>query len=57
MRLPGEFVSSQMISLTMGDSSGAVGMRCKVVKFRESVMGTLWHRVFLIVARHWSAQL
>ncbi len=53
MRLPGEFVSGQMISLTVGDSGGGMGVRCKVVKFRKSVMRALWHRVLLIAARHW----
>jgi len=47
VRLSSEFVAGQMISLAMGNSSGGVGVRRKVVKFRDSFMRALGHRFLL----------
>lgn len=42
-----EFVGGQVISLTVGGSSGGVGVRCEIVEFRGSVVGALGHIVLL----------
>jgi hypothetical protein len=43
LRLFAEFVRAQVISLTMSDGSGLVGMRGKVVELCESIVRTLGH--------------
>ena len=42
-RLLGEFVSSQMISFTVGDRGGSVGVGGKVVEFYGSIVQGLGH--------------
>jgi hypothetical protein len=47
VRLFGEFVRGQVISLTVRDSSGGVGVGRQVMKFCDSIVRTLWHGVLL----------
>jgi hypothetical protein len=47
VRLPGEFVSAEMISFTVRDSGGGMGMGREVVEFRDSIVQTLWHDILL----------
>ncbi len=42
-----QFVSGQVISLLMGNCCGSMGMFRQVVKFRDSIVRTLWHGVLL----------
>ena len=44
-----EFVTSKMIPFAVRGRGGGVGMLCQIVKFRGSIVGTLGHRVLLLV--------
>jgi hypothetical protein len=46
-RLLREFVSSEMISFAMSGGSGAVSVRRKIMKFRDSIVRALGHIVLL----------
>ena len=42
-----QFVSSQMVSLAMGNRRGGVGVGCKVMEFGDSFVRALWHGILL----------
>jgi hypothetical protein len=44
VRLPGEFVSGEMVSLAVGGCGGGMGVGCKVVKFSGAIVTALTHR-------------
>ena len=43
VRLFGEFVGREVVSLAVGHCGGRVGMGSKVVQFCNSIMCALWH--------------
>jgi hypothetical protein len=45
VRLFGEFVGREVVSLVVCDCGGSVGMGSKVVQFCHSIMCALWHEV------------
>jgi hypothetical protein len=47
LRLFGEFVGCQVISLAMGGRGRGVGVGREIVQFSESIVRALWHDVLL----------
>jgi hypothetical protein len=47
MCLFSEFVGAEMVSLTVCDRGGGVGMGRKIVEFGDSIVRALWHYVLL----------
>jgi hypothetical protein len=47
VRLFGKFMRGQVISLTVRDGSGGVGVGRQVMEFCDSIVRTLWHGVLL----------
>jgi hypothetical protein len=47
MSLPAEFMSGRMNCFAVGFSGDGVGVGCKVVKFRSSIVCALGHDVLL----------
>jgi len=45
MRLHRQFVSGEMISFSMGNRGGEVGVARKVMELGDSFVGALWHVV------------
>lgn len=43
-----KFVGGQMVSLAVGGSRGLVSVGRKIVKFRGSIVRTLWHGALLV---------
>jgi hypothetical protein len=48
MRLFGQFVSGEVIVLTVSNCSRGVSVGCQIVEFRDSIMRTLWHILLLV---------